>query len=130
MTSLAMVEFRAKGPDPQRWVGQRYRQVGRVDQGEDPPLVLDGQRFGQDGGNDIARASRAFRLHQPLDPRENPIAELGWSFSFHSISLTRLSALVSIAAGCVDQPQGSGRSSQPYAVAVHHPPSLPGAFAG
>jgi hypothetical protein len=45
--------------DRQRRIGQGKRQVGRVEDGEGAAFVVGGQRLGQDGGDDVARACRA-----------------------------------------------------------------------
>ena len=47
-----------QGGDRQCRVGQREREVGRVQDGEGAPLVVGGQPLGQDGGDDVARAGR------------------------------------------------------------------------
>ena len=48
-----------EGRDRQRRIGQRERQVGRVNDVEGAPVVVGGQRFGQDGRDHLAWASRA-----------------------------------------------------------------------
>jgi hypothetical protein len=48
-----------EGRDRQHRIGQRERQVGRVNDVEGTPLVVSGQRLGQDGSDHVAGASRA-----------------------------------------------------------------------
>jgi hypothetical protein len=48
-----------EGRDRQRRIGQREREVGRVNDVEGAPVVVGGQRLGQDGRDRVARASRA-----------------------------------------------------------------------
>jgi hypothetical protein len=61
--------------DRQRRVGQREREVGRVEHGEGAPLVVGGQCLGQDGADDVTRAGPAACLLDPPDPRHRPLAE-------------------------------------------------------
>jgi hypothetical protein len=42
-----------QGRDRQRRIGQRQRQVGRVDDGEGAPFLVGGQRLDQDGRDDV-----------------------------------------------------------------------------
>jgi hypothetical protein len=65
-----------EGRDRQRRIGQRQREVGQVEHAEGAPLVVGGQRLGQDGGEDVARANRVLCLLEPLDPRQAALAEL------------------------------------------------------
>ena len=48
-----------EGRDRQRRIGQRERQVGRVNDVEGAHVRVGGQRFGQDGCDHVARVSRA-----------------------------------------------------------------------
>jgi len=43
---------------------------------EGAPLVVYGQRLGQNGGDDVARAGRPFRRTGLLHPRHHPVAQL------------------------------------------------------
>jgi len=45
--------------DRQRRIGQRERQVGRVDDVEGAPVVVGWQPLGEDGGDHVARAGQA-----------------------------------------------------------------------
>ena len=90
-----------QGADRQCRVGQREREVGRVEHGEGAPLVIDGQRLGQDGGDDVTRAGRAACLLDPPDPRQGPLAELGRQVLHGGQQELFLGAEV-----VLDQPQG------------------------
>jgi hypothetical protein len=66
-----------EGRDRQRRIGQREREVGRVEDAERAALGVGGQRLGQDHGDDVARVNRVLCLFQPPDPRHAALAELG-----------------------------------------------------
>ena len=90
--------------DRQCRVGEREREVGRVQDGEGAPLVVGGQPLGQDGGDDVARVDRVFCLFDPVDPRQGPRAEPGRQVLHGGQQELFLGAEV-----VLDQPQGHAR---------------------
>jgi Alpha/beta hydrolase family len=75
-----------QGGDRERRVGQREREVGRVEDGEGAPLVVGGQSLGQDGSDDVEAATATTRVHAYRPRPDGPPAVLLTGAGFNASS--------------------------------------------